>query len=244
MLKDLGSAAVAFSGGSDSGFLAETAYEALGEGACCVSVVSDVLSARELEEARRTARCIGIKHIEISLDIFSAPNFADNPRDRCYYCKKKIFETILDYAKNHGYAHVCDGTVCDDDNDYRPGTRALRELSITSPLKEAGFYKRDIFELTKNDRPSNSCLAARIPYETPITREKLKQAEQAEDVLFNLGLRIFRVRHHGGLARIELGSGELPPLLENRRKIFNELKNLGFTYVTVDILEYGEHGNK
>jgi len=230
---------IAFSGGADSSFLARAARDALGENAVCVSVISDVLSARELADLRRTAREIGIAHTEILLDIFSVPDFGTNPPDRCYYCKKRIFELILDYAAKYGYNYVCDGTVCDDDDADRPGMRALRELSVRSPLASSDIYKADI----RDPKPSNSCLAARIPYGFAITREKLKQVEEAEDALFDIGLRIFRVRHHDGLARIEIGSGELPLIKEHRHKIWESLHCCGFKYVTVDILTYGEHIN-
>jgi len=237
LLKRMERAVIAFSGGADSAFLARAARDALGENAICVSVISGVLSARELADLRRTAQEIGTAHIEIPLDIFSVPNFGTNPSDRCYYCKKRIFELILDYAGKHGYNYVCDGTVCDDSDTDRPGMRALRELSISSPLKLCGIYKADI----QGDKPSNSCLAARIPYGFAITREKLKQIETAEDALFDIGLKIFRVRHHGELARIEIAGGELPLIQEHRHKIYERLLDCGFKYVTVDILTYEEH---
>jgi uncharacterized protein len=240
-----GSAAVAFSGGVDSSFLCHAAVKALGAGAVAVTVVSPMLPQSELQNAVRTAAAIGIEHITIREDDIEDDVAQNNP-ERCYFCKKKEFASIQKVAEKRGLAAVLDGSNIDDPGDYRPGLKALEELGITSPLREAGLTKNDIRELSRRfalptwDKPAFACLASRIPYGEKISREKLSRVEKAETVLRNFGFRQFRVRSHHDIARIEAAP-------EERKKFFDEaaldflsqnIKAAGFLYVAFELEGY------
>jgi uncharacterized protein len=240
-----GSAAVAFSGGVDSSFLCYAAKEALGDRAAAITVASPLLPTSELDLARETAANAGIRHFVIAEDGIDEA-VAANPRDRCYFCKKIEFAAIIAEAKRLGIAAVLDGSNRDDLSDYRPGLKALEELGVLSPLREAGLGKAEIRELSRRfalpawDKPAFACLASRIPYGERIDRDKLARVEKAEDYLRSLGFRQFRVRSHGDIARIEVAP-------EERRRFFDEaladqvsraLKARGFLFAALELEGY------
>ena len=245
ILKDMGSVAVAFSSGVDSTFLLKAARLVLGEEAVAVTAHADWFARSEWEEAQTFCREEGIPQIILPVYMEEIEHFTENPPDRCYYCKKVIFSSVCRYAKEHHLAWVADGSNTDDDGDYRPGMRAIAELGIRSPLKEAGLSKAEIRQLSKMldlptwNKPSAACLASRFVYHETITPEKLRMVDQAEDVLRSLGLKQLRVRIHGeDLARIEVLPEDLPRLMEHREELTSALKNAGFRYVTLDLQGY------
>jgi uncharacterized protein len=240
-----GSAAVAFSGGVDSSFLCYATVQALGDKSLAVTVVSPMLPQSEIGCAVSVAKQVGIKHILVDEPEIDA-EVAANPVDRCYHCKKLEFGTILKTALANGIETVLDGSNVDDLGDYRPGLKALSELKIVSPLREAGLNKAEIRELSKRfalptwDKPAFACLASRVPYGETITADKLKKLERAEEALKTFGFRQFRVRSHGDIARIEVDRDE-------RRKFFNEatldklsaaIKACGFLYAAFELEGY------
>jgi uncharacterized protein len=246
ILKAIGSAVVAFSGGLDSTYLAYMANKVLGEKAVAVSATSPTYPAFELEEARRAAREIGIDHRIVESDELRIPGFSDNPPDRCYYCKLELFGKLRNLADSLGLEAVLDGSNTDDTKDHRPGRRAGRELGVRSPLMEAGLSKEDIRILSRKAGLSTSekqpfaCLASRFPYFTKITPEKLRTVERAEALLRELGFTQDRVRHHGDVARIELRRDEMAKALapEVAGRIVQALKAIGFLYVALDLEGY------
>jgi uncharacterized protein len=239
------SVAVAFSGGVDSSFLCHAAFAALGARAIAVTVVSPMLPRSELDAATALARQIGLDHIRVE-EMEIDGKVAENPRERCYFCKKLEFGAIREAAKARGIDTVLDGTNLDDLTDHRPGLKALEELEILSPLREAKLAKAEIralsrrFGLSTWDKPAFACLASRIPYGERIDRDKLGRVEQAEATLRALGFRQFRVRSHGNIARIEVAP-------EERRRFFDEalmdrvsrtLKSHGFLFVALELEGY------
>jgi uncharacterized protein len=240
-----GSAAVAFSGGVDSSFLCYAARQALGSGALAITVVSPMLPKSEIECAGRVAREIGIEHVLIEEPEIDA-RVAANPGDRCYHCKKIEFGNILRVAGERGIAAVLDGSNMDDLGDYRPGLRALEELRIVSPLRVAGLTKAEIRELSRRfglvtwDKPAFACLASRIPYGETISREKLARIEKAEEALRSYGLRQFRVRSHGNIARIEVAPDERKLFFDTEvlDEISRRLKSFGFLYAALELEGY------
>jgi uncharacterized protein len=244
-----GKAVVAFSGGVDSSFLCYAAYEALGKNAVAVTIVSPMLSKSELLDAKKIAMQIGIEHIEIEEKIIGE-KVAKNPRDRCYFCKKKGFSKIMQVAKERSINAVLDGTNANDERDYRPGLKALLELGIFSPLREVGFSKAEIRDMLRLaniqawSKPAFACLASRVPYGQEITKELLLKIEAGEEILRSFGFELFRLRTHNNIARIEVAKNE-------RSKFFNEqildeiskkIKELGFTFVAMEFEGY-EMGN-
>ena len=246
ILRDVGSAAAAFSAGVDSSFLVYKAHEVLGEKTAAVTVNAPSFPGRELKEAEDFCIKYGIRHIVCEFDQLSVKGFAENPPDRCYHCKKAIFAVIAKAAEDNGYEFVCEGSNVDDMSDYRPGLRAISELGIRSPLREAGLTKSDIRALSKEyglptwDKPSFACLASRVPYGDRITSEKLSMIDRAEQKLSELGFRQYRVRVHGDIARIELPVEDIPLMLsENMRGEINSyFSGLGFTYTALDLGGY------
>lgn len=244
-LRHLGSLAVAFSGGVDSTFLLKVAHEELGDRLLAVTARGSVFSGRDLSQGMEFCRQEGIRQEIVEMNELEIPGFSDNPPDRCYICKKTIFQSLLDTAASHGIAHVAEGSNMDDLGDYRPGLRALRELQVLSPLKEAGLYKEEIRQLSRElhlptwDKPSAACLASRFAYGERITREKLRMVEQAEDFLADQGFRQVRVRIHGAdLARLEVAPEQREKLLSLGDSVTEALRQIGFTYVTMDLKGY------
>ena len=245
ILRDLESLVVAFSGGVDSTFLMWVAADELKDRSLAVTARSETYPEWEYEEAASLANRFGFRHRIMETSELAIPNFRENPPDRCYYCKSELFGTLRQIADEEGLKQVADGaTVCDLD-DHRPGRKAARELGVVSPLLEAGITKEDIRLLSRElaiptwDKPAFACLASRFPYYEEITEEKLSRVELAEEYLRSLGVRQCRVRSHGETARIEVEATDIEVLLTvNREVVAARLMELGYEYVTVDLMGY------
>ena len=245
-LRGIGSAVVAFSSGVDSTFLLRVAHEELGERVVAATIRSHTFPKRELDEATAFCRAEGVRHAVIDSNELDIPGFAENPPDRCYHCKRELFGKLLAFARENGLAAVLEGSNLDDDGDYRPGRRAIRELGIVSPLHEAGLTKAEIRALSRemglptSNKPSFACLASRFPYGERITAAALERVEKAEQWLLDagLGLTQLRVRSHGNLARIEVPPDAIPHLAARAAEIAAAFKELGFAYITLDLRGY------
>ncbi|MDR3643796.1 MAG: ATP-dependent sacrificial sulfur transferase LarE [Clostridia bacterium] len=245
-LRACGSLAVAFSGGVDSSFLLKCAFDSLGEKVLGVTARSSTYPEREMKEAAEFAALYGIPHVVIDSEELDIENYADNPPERCFFCKNELFSKIRRLADERGILQIAEGSNCDDLGDYRPGLRAASELGVLSPLREEELTKDEIRLLSKEmglitwDKPSFACLASRVPYGEKITREKLAMIEKSEQFLLDLGFKQVRVRHHGNIARIELPAEEMPLALEdgNAALIYEKLKSFGFAYVSLDLKGY------
>ena len=245
-LRGLGSAIVAFSAGVDSTLLLYATHATLGDKAIAATIRSRTFPHREFEESIDFCKAHGIRHIIVDSDELSLQSFVENAPDRCYHCKKAIFSKLVNLANEAGYAAVLEGSNRDDDGDFRPGRRAVRELGVVSPLHEAGLTKSDIRILSRSmglptwSKPSFACLASRIPYGERITAEALDRIERTEQWLLDsgLGLTQLRVRAHGDLARIEVPPTDIPRIASRASDVSSALKDIGFRQVSLDLTGY------
>ncbi len=246
LLRDLGSLAIAYSGGVDSSYLLAVAAAEIGDRALAVTATSSTYPERERRRSEAVARQIGARQIFIESEETDIPEFRTNPPDRCYFCKAELFRKVADVARREGIAWLADGTNLDDLSDHRPGQRALRELQVISPLRDCEFRKSDIRERSRAlglptwDQPAFACLSSRFPYGTAITLEALEKVGKAEEALYDFGLRVVRVRHHGDVARLEFGADEIPRFADDgfRRRVVAAIKGAGYTYVALDLEGY------
>lgn len=246
IIKDCGKIAIAFSGGVDSTFLTKAAKDVLGENAVAVTISSILVTDDELKEADDFCKAENIEHLIYNADVLSIPGFENNPPDRCYICKKAIFTNVQNLVGERGISVIAEGTNVDDDGDYRPGIRAIKELGVRSPLKEAGLTKAEIRELSCMlglktwNKPSCACLASRFAYGEVINKDKLDMIYSAECYIRSLGFEQFRVRLQDGIARIELRPADIQKFIENgiKDKVSEKLHTLGFKYVSLDLDGY------
>ena len=237
---------IAFSGGVDSAYLAIAAHDVLGERALAITADSPSYPDTHRQLALAIARDFGFKHEIIRTAELQRPEYRANPANRCYYCKDELYSELAAMARQREVAVVIDGNNADDRGDYRPGRQAAREHGVRSPLDEAGLTKDDIRELARAaglaswDEPASACLSSRIPYGQEVTDQRLRQIERAEQVLRELGFRIFRVRHHDTVARLEIAKAEMPRALDPavNATLVASLKALGYQYVSLDLQGY------
>lgn len=237
---------IAYSGGTDSAYLAWAAHQVLGEAAVAITADSASIPASHKRDAQAFARECGFRHEFVDTHEFENPDYVKNDKDRCFHCKDELFQVLESYASQHGYEHIVYGVNKDDLGDYRPGQRAAKLHSVRAPLVDAGLTKHEIRELSRRaglstwDRPAAACLSSRVPYGTPVTVETIRTIEEGEEAIRALGFRQFRVRFHGDLVRIEIAKDELPRAMtaKNAESFSRIFRQLGFLYVTLDLEGY------
>ncbi|CAN5912618.1 ATP-dependent sacrificial sulfur transferase LarE [soil metagenome] len=239
------SALVAFSGGVDSSLALAIAASAIPkENVLAVTSNNETYLPSELDLAKDVADSLGVEHLVVNTRELDDPNYSSNPTNRCYFCKSTLYSDLDSLAHSRGYDCVIDGANADDEGDYRPGRKAARELGVVSPLSLAGVGKDEVRELARHlglsswDKPALACLSSRFPYGQEITPEKLTQVARAEEFLRDRGFQQVRVRHHGDIARLEVGSEEMDRAFAERGEIATELQDAGFLYVALDLAGY------
>jgi uncharacterized protein len=241
ILENMGSVAVAYSGGTDSAFLLKIAHDTLGDAVLALTADSPSQPRAEQQAARAIAVDLGVRHVVLPTTELNDPRYLENTSERCYICKGHILDVLLPYAQAEGFRNIVDGSNADDLQDHRPGRRAALERGVRSPLQEVGLTKAEIRALSREnglpnwDKPSAACLASRVPYGTPIIIEVLVQIERAESYLHGQGFRQVRVRHHGPIARLELEPADLARAVDLRQGIVAALREAGFSYVALDL---------
>lgn len=250
--RKLGSVAIAFSSGVDSTFMLKVAHDVLGDKAVAVTARSHSFPQREKLEAAEFCKKEGIEHIFVDSEELDIPGFKQNPKNRCYLCKHELFEEIIEIARQHKLAYVCEGSNLDDNGDYRPGLQAVAELGVKSPLRECNLWKSEIRAISKElgletwKKQSFACLSSRFVYGETISVEKLDMVDKAEQLLLDLGFEQERVRIHsfgngetsGTIARIEVNPAEFSTVLAHQEKIVSEFKKIGFNYISLDLQGY------
>ena len=245
-LGSFGKVAVAFSSGVDSTFLLYAAKEALGDNVLALTASSCSFPVRELKETKAFCEEHGIRQIIVESEELSIEGFSHNPKNRCYLCKRELFQKFRDVAEREGIKEIVEGSNLDDNGDYRPGLMAVAELGIQSPLRTIGFTKNEIRMMSKHlglhtwEKQSFACLSSRFPYGEEITEKKLGMVDKAEQYLLDMGFHQLRVRIHGNVARIELDPSEFGKFMEEdvRTKVYDTFKQTGFAYVALDIKGY------
>lgn len=246
LLQGLGRVLVAYSGGVDSSFLAYKAHAVLGSNALAVTAESPSVPSHQRQMALRIADQFGFPHEIVSTQEMSRSEYTDNPPNRCYFCKDELFSTLAKIARERGFTTIVDGLNSDDLADYRPGRQAAADHSVRSPLMEAGLSKAEIRELSRlaglptADQPASACLSSRFPYGVRITEEKLRMVDLGEEALREMGFRVFRVRHHEEMVRLEFGAADLAKALnlEVAARLVALFKGIGYKFVTVDLEGY------
>ena len=242
-IKNLNTVCVAYSGGVDSTLVAALAFEQLGSKAIAITGVSPALAKTLLNEAKSQAKWIGIQHLEIRTSELEQSNYSENPKNRCFACKKELHKHTTFISKTLNYKIVCDGVNLDDLNDYRPGIQAAKEAGVVSPLAKFNFTKKDIRDISRAlgfpwwDKPAQPCLSSRFPYGHQITNERLNMVEKAEEYIRKGGISEVRVRFQGSSARIEIPKDKLKRFCEeyNFNELVNYFSNLGFNCTTLDL---------